>query len=469
MSSITLAFSNQQGKSSIVKNLIIMIPDGTSSELLALSRWYQTYYENRPITLAVDPYICGLVKSHCSNSIIGESAATTSTYMTGQLMQASNISTYPLASSQDLIPIDASRSYQPLITLMEASRIKQNKATGMVFTCYYPHATPADCSSHYYDRGASEIIAKQIAYNQFDVIIGGGTDYMKPTEKKHLISRGYSMVSTKEALDTLSTARYWALLSDQELPLDMKRDPKQIPSLAEMTQKAITALNQNPNGFMLMVEGSQIDWQAHGNKAKGVITEYIAFDRAVEAAIDFAKRDGNTAVVVVPDHATGGVSLGSRASDKLYAQLGLKRFVESLDEDKDACMVGFTSGGHTGEDVFLAVYHPSDIKPSGVISNVDLHRYMCQISGLENTLDSLTHSHFSPHQQLLTGLNYQINNQDPLSPTLTIKKKSKTIVIKGFTNLVTINGKQMELESITLYMEKNKTFYIPRSILQFIQ
>ena len=35
------------------------------------------------------------------------------------------------------------------------------------------------------------------------------------------------------------------------------------PTLAAMTAKAIEVLNQNPNGFMLMVEGGAIDWMAH--------------------------------------------------------------------------------------------------------------------------------------------------------------------------------------------------------------
>jgi alkaline phosphatase len=63
-----------------------------------------------------------------------------------------------------------------------------------------------------------------------------------------------------------------------------------------------------------MVEGSQIDWSAHQNDPVGVVTDYLAFDKAVSVAYDFAQsgRECTTAIVVVPDHDNGGMSLGTR-------------------------------------------------------------------------------------------------------------------------------------------------------------
>lgn len=49
-----------------------------------------------------------------------------------------------------------------------------------------------------------------------------------------------------------------------------------------------------------MVEGSRVDMAAHAKDPVGVITEMLAFDKAVGVALDFARRDGRTAVVIMP-------------------------------------------------------------------------------------------------------------------------------------------------------------------------
>ncbi|MDR1346077.1 MAG: alkaline phosphatase, partial [Bacteroidales bacterium] len=99
-----------------VKNMIIMIPDGTSTALLSLSRWYQRYDNPEKQSLAVDSILRGLVKTYSSDAPIGDSAPTTSCYMTGQPSQTGFISTYPVASSHDLLPIDPQKAFQPLAT-----------------------------------------------------------------------------------------------------------------------------------------------------------------------------------------------------------------------------------------------------------------------------------------------------------------------------------------------------------------
>ena len=79
------------------------------------------------------------------------------------------------------------------------------------------------------------------------------------------------------------------------------------PSLSEMTNKSIELLSQNKNGFFLMVEGSQVDWADHANDPNYAVTDFLAFDKAVKAAVDFAKKDGHTLVLAFPDHNTGGM------------------------------------------------------------------------------------------------------------------------------------------------------------------
>ena len=81
------------------------------------------------------------------------------------------------------------------------------------------------------------------------------------------------------------------------------------PSLAEMTRTAIDLMRSNRNGFFLVVEGSKIDWAAHTHDSVAMMSDILAFDEAFRVARDFARRCGNTIVVAVSDHATGGLTL----------------------------------------------------------------------------------------------------------------------------------------------------------------
>ena len=60
-----------------------------------------------------------------------------------------------------------------------------------------------------------------------------------------------------------------------------------------------------------MVEGSKVDWAAHANNTVGIVSDILAFDDAVAEAVEFAKEDGNTIVVVTTDHGNSGITIGS--------------------------------------------------------------------------------------------------------------------------------------------------------------
>ncbi len=81
------------------------------------------------------------------------------------------------------------------------------------------------------------------------------------------------------------------------------------PMLDDMTGKALQVLSKNPNGFFLMVEGASIDKQAHLMDSDRWILEAIEFDKAVGRALDFAKTNIDTLVIVTADHECGGINI----------------------------------------------------------------------------------------------------------------------------------------------------------------
>jgi len=518
-----------------VKNVILMITDGTSTSLLSAARWYKTYHDPSQNYLYIDPYVTGLTRTHSSDAPIGDSAPTTSCYMTGYPSQTGFVSTYPVKTDHDLVPVDANRAYQPLTTLLEAAKQLQGKATGLVATCEFPHATPADCAAHSYKRSRYGIIAPQMVYNKVDVVIAGGTKYIRESDKTFLKENGYSLYfDDYKGMQQCTKGPMWALYGQYSMPYDMERDPKTTPSLAEMTQKAIDLLSADPDGFFLMVEGSKVDWAAHDNDAKAAITDFIAFDNAFHVAQQFAEKDGHTLIVVVSDHGNSALTIGNTKSNSGYDKLSLKQIMEPLDHYKistasmasklkevetsewpalfrqnfdmdlqeaeieylqsasdykkstlpkesrqnNLSMVkmlsqviygrtyfGFTTFGHTAEDVFTAMYHPQGKELRGVNTNIQLHQYMREQMGLlPDALENLTADNFADYREVFAGFDCKIDSLAPYDYQLTVKNKKKTIVMRSFTNYVMQNKQKTELSSVIIYFPVNKTFYVPKDL-----
>ena len=520
-----------------VKNVILMIPDGTSIGVYSAARWYKVY-NNMGDALHIDPYFTGTVSTFSSNAPIGDSAPTTSCYMTGIPSRSGYISTYPVHDpGNDLYPIDPTMAYQPLATILEASRIENNKATGLVVTCEFPHATPADCAAHHYNRGNYNALAPQIAYQNLDVMIGGGNEMLTDDIKHHFQNNGTRLIQNdKNAMLNYNEENpLWALFGDRALPYDLDRNPDTTPSLSEMTEKAIDILSKKENGFFLMVEGSQVDWAAHGNDPVGIITEYLAFDEAVGKAIEFAKKDGETAVVILSDHGNSGMTIG-KAECKGYDKLTLEQLFGEVSKYKNTASgieqklidvkpedmkaefkkhtnidltddelksllssknykegnymeitnspnlthniiniinsrmcFGFTTGGHTGEEVLLAAYHPDGDVPMGHLKNTDINDYLFKVSGLKTPLTKMTQRIFAKHHEVFDGLQYTIEDKDADIPILVVRNKKNTLRVPAFSSVASLNGKTFDLGSVTVYIDKNDTFYLPVNLANKIK
>jgi alkaline phosphatase len=81
-----------------------------------------------------------------------------------------------------------------------------------------------------------------------------------------------------------------------------------VPTLVEMTQAALNVLDNDPDGFILLVEGGAVDWAGHANQSGRMIEEQTDFDLAVEAVVDWVQASSNwgeTLLIVTGDHETG--------------------------------------------------------------------------------------------------------------------------------------------------------------------
>ena len=135
---------------------------------------------------------------------------------------------------------------------------------------------------------------------------------------------------------------------------------KSMPTLTEMTAKAIDLLDDDEDGFFLMVEGAHIDKNSHSNDGEGMKDALLSFDKAIGYALEYAKTHGDTLVIVTADHETGGITL------------------------KDGEYV-YTSGSHSGVNVPLLVYGCDNFMKDGeVMKNREASRRVACVMGEKN-------------------------------------------------------------------------------------
>ena len=467
--SLSLVYCNTGEDSKKIKNVIIMIPDGTSSALLTLARWYN---DNNP--LAVDPYICGMIKTHNANGTFPDSAPAATAYATG------------VKSNPPYIGLNSDA--EPQVSVLELAR-RKGLATGVVATSQFAHATPAAFVCHLNARedrgvGAFKNLAKQFIYNSPNLVFAGGEQHLHDNGYAHLLQPNkIRLITDKKAFDDtkiLTDSLLWALFPDCQdstnfMSYECDRNTTNAPSLSEMTAKAIDLLNQNKKGFFLMVEGSQIDWAAHGNDLYAAVTEFVEFDKAVAKAIEFAKKNKNTVVIIAPDHGTGGITIGNHLTSKTYSRTPIRSIIDSLKKapwsakrlarmqadsarkSLQTC-IGWTTGGHTAEDVFLAIYAPKNArKITGVIDNSEIGQYIAKILNLGD-LSKATQELFSKHTAFFSSDEIAIQNAD----SLVVRKNGRKFTFFSNTNKLKINGEQeVRLPSIAVHI--NGIYYLPRS------
>jgi alkaline phosphatase len=251
-----------------------------------------------------------------------------------------------------------------------------------VATSTITHATPAVFGAHVHSRSCETEIARQyIEETGVDVLLGGGTSKFAPSGPdscgtsgdfiNEAMLKGYTVVYTasdlETALATYSIEKLLGLFSSGGMTPEINRTPGITePRLPDMTAAALDVLEEDKDGFFLMVEGSQIDWGNHANDLPYQIGETLAFDEAVKVVLDWIGekpwRKAQTLLIVVPDHETGGFAIngpyGSQASQGDYV------------ED------GWTTGNHSATDVLIWSEGPGSERLGRALDNTDLYEVM---------------------------------------------------------------------------------------------
>lgn len=283
-----------------VKNLIYLIGDGMG---LAQVTMLEIENDYAPTAFSEAEHVT-LVTTRSANNRVTDSAAAGTALATGHKTNNSWLGLAP----------DSVR----LTSMMELAR-DRGLATGLVVSCYLQHATPGAFYAHQPQRHLYEAITDDLVASRFDVMVGGGTRWLTDEHRATLTERGYTLAFTRE--ETLAATRMplLAMVEAEYLP----QAPERGDFIPRATAKALELLSQNEEGFMLMVEGSQIDGAGHGNDARYLLSEMQDFEKTVRLAVDFADTHPGTLVVVTADHETGGLSMPSGKSDFTLSESGI--------------------------------------------------------------------------------------------------------------------------------------------------
>ena len=300
-----------KGKSA--KNIIFLVSDGMSTGTLNMaslllqrkegrqSNWIKLYEENKGKRALMD--------TSSSNALVTDSAAGSSAWGGGVKVPNGSLN------------VNADGSFnKPILQKFKDA----GKSVGCVTTVTITHATPAGFCVNNKSRGDEYEIAGQYLDLKFDVMMGGGRQFFSKNKRKDQVDllekyrkAGFAVLQNRDemfGLDIFSKKPILGLYAEGGLPysLDAAQDTKiqkDVPTLAEMTQKTISLLSQNSKGFVMQVEGGKVDWAAHANDAAGLLYDQIAFDDAVKVALDFAEKDKETLVIMTTDHGNGNPGL----------------------------------------------------------------------------------------------------------------------------------------------------------------
>lgn len=319
------------------KKVILMIGDGMG---LAQITAAMAHYKGRN---AFDRFkVIGLSKTSSADNYITDSGAGATVFSIGK-------KTYNGAIGVD-------KDSLPAENLFEKMK-KVQRATGVVVTSSITHATPASFYAHVPSRKSAFQIARFLLNDQCDIAIGGGARFFFDPKYAANLSRQLQQKGFKTLLDSTATFTYqtspkliYTLAGDGMPTMQEGRGD----FLTKASLNAMDLLNHNKSGYLLMIEGSQIDWGGHDMDFEYMKLELHDFNETINAVLDRAEQEGDILVVVTADHETGGLSLNENS------------------ENRSTYKPHYTYSHHTGVMVPVYAFGPGASEFGGTYENTEI-------------------------------------------------------------------------------------------------
>lgn len=328
----------QAPKGKKVKNVILMIGDGMS-----LMHVYTAWTANRGKLWLENAQATGLSKTWAVKKLVTDSGSGGTSLATG------------VKTVYHAVGVDPEG--KPLTSLVDVAK-ELGKDAGMAVICRLWDATPCDFCCHNIDRDKEEELVGDYPTSGVDFVFGGGAQKFTNRKDgrdifKELQKKGYHVSHTLDDFFAYDkNSRIFAVPYDKDTPLPDERGDL----LARASMKGISLMNQNKNGFFMMIEGSQLDDYGHFNQLDLLMKETLDFDKTIGEVMKWAAKDGETLVVVTADHETGGLTLVNG----------------NKDEGRVECC--FSTKDHSGAMVPVYAFGPGAENFTGIFENTDVFK-----------------------------------------------------------------------------------------------
>lgn len=318
------------------RGVVLIIGDGTATSQLSAGQ----VHKGAPLAYARFD-VLGLQTTSSADHLLTDSAAAATAIATGHKTRNGYVGVDPDGA--------------PLRSILHAAE-DRGLATGVVVTSRVTHATPASFIAHQPDRRDEEAIARDFLAVDLDLVIGGGRDKFdrradgeRLTEQ--LTGRGVTVLDGLDAVLAASTLPLYGFVHHGAPPKVTEGRKGELPATAA---HALRLLAAQPNGFFLLIEGSQVDWAGHDNDGPWMLEELLDLDDTVAAVLDAAGALGDVLVIATGDHETGGFDLLATEEEPLKLTFGWNT------DDHSATMVPVFAKG-PGAERFGGMYDNTDI------------------------------------------------------------------------------------------------------------
>lgn len=297
------------------ERIIHLVADGMSWGTLTCADYLSLQLRQRGLTwiqLMNDSRVKqGLMNMRSLNSMVTDSSAASSSWGSGSRVMNGVVNLLP-----------SGRKLTPIYDLFGQAGWKR----GLVTTTEITHATPAGFAASVDSRGEGDEIAVQYLERGIELLLGGGQKFFDPAKRKdkrnlrgEFLSADYHVMHSAAELASAPTDKRWiGTFYDSHLPFTLdqmsnRRLIELVPTLAMMTRRALEWLGRS-NHFILQVEGGRVDHGAHNCDAAAALRDMIAFDEALDVALEFQQQQPNTLIVITTDHGNGNMGVNGMGS-----------------------------------------------------------------------------------------------------------------------------------------------------------
>ena len=401
------------------KYVFFFLGDGMSNSQIQVTEAYLTQFNGGNATVAEDllksenrlnmskMQVTGMQTTYDSFALMTDSASSATAFACG------------IKTKSGTIGMDntATTSYKSVAQLAHEKGMK----VGVISSVSLNHATPAAYYASVQNRGDYVGIAEQMAATGYEFFGGGGINKINDLNDVKALFSDYTVLNDRNAIIALKNSPQDRVLcinpwlqDSQAMPYAIDR-PETNLSLREMTEVAISCLENSKLGFFLMVEGGKIDWACHANDAAATVYDVLDFDDAIGAAKKFyMEHPKETLIVVTGDHETGGMTVGHATTaysahyDRLLSQncsftyFGMNQFAEhkaayadGYDYTNPANLAGNSEMLSLMEDAFGLIYSElNDFQKQKLEDAYD--QSMCGTNNNSSDENSVLYGYYEP-------------------------------------------------------------------------